>query len=204
MKISIEKASPEDSDFIAQTVMGALGKELCMSLAGENNSLEAVHRLFARLGANPKSQYSFNNTYIARTECGENVGAIIAYDGARLRKLRSEFIDAANEILDWHISEADMLEWGDETGPDQIYIDSLFVLPDYRGRGVGLRLIKHVMACPVYPDKPFGLLVEKENDKARRLYEKCGFEPVGVSNFFAAPMIHYQNKNYPLSECERG
>ncbi|MBD5170623.1 MAG: GNAT family N-acetyltransferase [Bacteroidales bacterium] len=190
--ITISPAQKSDADFIATIVMGALGSELCLGLAGSEDRLDVVHTLFRYLGAADHSQYSYTNTLIARSN-GRAVGGIIAYDGARLHDLRKEFVHAANDILGWQMTEEDFGNRGDETGPGEIYIDSLYVSPEYRGKGIASKLISNVALLKATPDLPtIGLLVEFENERAKRLYESIGFKTVGVNNFFPVPMHHMQ------------
>lgn len=190
MTSQIINATKNHAPFIAQIVMGALGTELCEELAGGKENLHKVERLFTQLAGDSRSQYSYLNTYLAVDEEGTPVGGIVAYDGAALHELRKAFVRAAGEILGWTITDEDMAEWGDETPPDQIYIDSLYVSPDARGNGIATELIRHVMRNRRAEGKTFGLLVEPANAQARHLYESIGFRKVGVSNFFSTPMIH--------------
>ncbi len=189
MNITFEPAQKSDADFIALTVMGALGEELCLSLADGEENLPKVTRLFKRLAESDNAQYSYLNTTIARIG-GRPVGALIAYDGRRLHELRKAFVDAANDILNWDITEDEFSQRGDETGPGEVYIDSLYVAPEYRGTGIARGLIGHVVSRQ--PAETFGLLVEPENERAKRLYENLGFKKVGVNHFFSVPMYHMQ------------
>ena len=68
--------------------------------------------------------------------------------------------------------------------------NSLYVIPEYRNRGIASSLIK--AALKRYKDigKPFGLLVEPHNTKAYKLYNELGFNEDGVNNFCGEPMIH--------------
>lgn len=192
MQFTLTRATPDDAGFIAEAIMGALGPELCVELAGAPDNLPAVRQLFTALAACDDSQYSYRNTLIAKNSEGKDIGALVFYDGALLRSLRKAFVTAANQILGWGITEADFEKWGDETGPDQIYLDSLYVTPENRGHGVATALINAAVTQSKSSGKPCGLLVEKENIDARRLYVSLGFRPVGISNFFSTPMLHLQ------------
>ena len=190
----IYKAEKEDALFIAATVMGALGEELCIELAGGKQYLNKVTELFTRLAGEEESQYSYRNTFIAKSQSGEPIGAIIIYDGARLVSLRQAFIRAANDILGWNITEDDFALRGDETGPYEVYIDSIYVCPNYRGKGVATSLIGHAINHHRDRNKTYGLLVEPENLHAKKLYEKLGFQEIDTSYFFSTPMLHLQYK----------
>ncbi|MCH5347031.1 MAG: GNAT family N-acetyltransferase [Muribaculaceae bacterium] len=195
MEYEIVAARKEDAAFLARTVMEAVGEELCVNLAGGVENLPKVKALFRRVAEADDSQYSYRNALIAKTPGGEPIGAIIFYDGALLHPLRRTFFSAANEILGWAVSADEVEAWDDETGPDQVYLDSLFVEPKYRGRGVATALFKRVFETQKRVGKPFGLLVEPGNTNAMRLYERLGFKQQGVSNFFNAPMLKMQRPN---------
>jgi ribosomal protein S18 acetylase RimI-like enzyme len=61
--------------------------------------------------------------------------------------------------------------WVDDTIPEL----SIAVLPAWRGRGLGTRLLAHLLSDL---DGPVSLSVSKGNP-ARRLYERCGFRVEG-------------------------
>ena len=189
----IEEARKDDAEFVGQTVTGAIGEELCLGLAETEERLPLVDKLFGNLAVCEDSQYSYRNALIARTPEGEIAGAIIAYDGARLHALRKAFIREANAVLGWNVTAEDEADWEDETGPDEIYIDSLYVKPEYRGHGVATALINGVIEKYSDSGKPFGLLVEPENTTARCLYDRLGFRKVGVNRFCGVPMDHLLN-----------
>lgn len=190
--MEIREGRIEDAAFLAEVVTGALGRELCVGLAGSEARLPLVEELFARLAADSLSQYSYRNALIATTAEGERAGGVIVYDGARLHQLRRAFVRRANEILGWNVTEEESEEWGDEADAGEIYIDSLYVAPRARGKGVASGLLKAVEAKFKGAGKPLGLLVEPENEEALKRYEHWGFRKVDISNFFQTPMIHMQ------------
>lgn len=182
----------EDAGFLAKVVTEALGLELSIGLAGGEARLPLVDKLFTRLAADPDSQYSYRNSLVAITDDGTPIGGIIAYDGADLRRLRKAFARGANEILGWNVTEEESEKWEDEADSHEIYIDSLYVDPAYRNRGIASALVKGIEERFKEKQKPLGLLVEPENQAAYRAYLHLGFRQVGVSHFFQTPMIHMQ------------
>lgn len=60
-----------------------------------------------------------------------------------------------------------------EFGKRVIWIEDVFVLPEYRGRGIGRAFFG--MIEQKYPDALFRLEVEKDNEKAISLYKRLGF-----------------------------
>ena len=61
-----------------------------------------------------------------------------------------------------------------EYGKRCIWIEDLYLLPDYRGLGIGSAFFAFVEKR--YPDSLLRLEVEEENTRARHVYEKCGFD----------------------------
>lgn len=61
-----------------------------------------------------------------------------------------------------------------EFGKRCIWIEDLYLLPEYRGLGVGSAFFAFVEQH--YPNCLLRLEVEEENERARHVYEKCGFD----------------------------
>ncbi len=126
---------------------------------------------------------------MAYTRRGERAGAIICYDGADLERLRQPFIDEANRLLGWDITAAQMKP---ETSDDEMYLDSLMVLPKFRRQGLGRKLIGKAAEKAAIARKPLGLLVDFDNPSARNLYAGAGFKNVGKRPFAGKMMEHMQ------------
>lgn len=190
--MNIREGKEDDARFLAEVVIEAIGPELCVGLAGTKDRMPLVSELFTSLAQAKNSQYSYTNSFIAQSHNNERTGGIIAYDGARLHELRRAFIREANRILGWNVSEEQAEEWGDEADAGEIYIDSLYVVPQKRKQGVATALLKAVEYKFRNSGKPLGLLVEPENKTALQTYTSWGFREIGISNFFRTPMIHMQ------------
>lgn len=183
--MKIVNAEKKDAPLLAYAIMEAVGMELSEGFAGEH-SLSDVKELFTRLAAREDSQYSYRNALKALDEEGNVMGLIIGYDGARLHELREAFMETAKEMLGYEFPEG----FDDETGPEEFYMDSLAVYPQYRGRGVGRALIEALEQRAKAIGKPAGLLCDKSNHNARRLYENMGFKKVGERPFAGELMDH--------------
>ena len=61
-----------------------------------------------------------------------------------------------------------------EFGKPCIWIEDLYIKPEYRGLGIGSSFFEYIEKK--YPDAILRLEVERENEKAIRVYEKCGYE----------------------------
>lgn len=188
----IETATAGDASLIADAICEAIGYEHVEQMAGTDHTDREVHDIFARLAARPDTQYSYLNSRIARDETdGKPMGVCISYDGADLRRLRRTFFAEAVATLGWDITPEEVEALPGETEPDEFYLDSLMTLPQYRGRGVGRALIDDAAAKAARAGKPLGLLCDKSNRRARRLYELMGFTKIGERPFAGAIMDHY-------------
>lgn len=187
--VMIRPATAADAERIAQAIMEAVGDEITIDFAGTRDRLPLVKQVFTELASREDSQYSYLNSLVAEID-GIAAGIIMAYDGARLHDLRERFVETANRILGYKIKSVEM---ADETTPDEVYIDTLCVFEPYRRRGIAQRLIKASTEANRKIGKPMGLLVDKANTRARRLYEKCGFRCVGETPFAGVLMDHLMN-----------
>ena len=178
-ELNIRKATKDDAPLIAKVVAMAIGEESAVLYGGDN-----YMKVFEEIALLEDSQYSYRNAFVAEVD-GNAVGAVIAYDGADLHPLRKSTLD----VLSKHIGIE--MQIADETDASEFYLDSLAVLPEYRGRGVGVKLILAVKerAFNEY-NKNLGLLVDFENPDAERLYKSVGFERADVKDFLGHKMWH--------------
>ena len=185
----------EDAHFIGKTIVEAMGKDLCIGLANGEENLNKVSRLFTELAATENAQYSYKNALVTTDINGHQIGALICYDGAGLREMRKSFILKANELLNWNVTIEEADKWEPETNEREIYLDSLYVVPEYRKQGVASSLIKSAIKKHIQIGKPFGLLVDPKNTKALDLYKNLGFKEDGINCFCGEPMLHLSLKN---------
>lgn len=183
--MKIIEATKEDARLIGQVVVEAVGEEITAGFAGDRSRADVVE-LFTRLAAREDSQYSYRNTLKAVDDSGNPMGFIVGYDGAQLHELREAFFEEARLVLGREMSG----KMADECQPDEFYLDSLAVFPQYRGRGIAGALINAMAARAARHGKPLGLLCDKTNDRARRLYEWLGFRKVGETPFAWEIMDH--------------
>lgn len=183
--MNIRPATEADALLIAQSIVEAVGNEVTDALAAPSHTREDVITLFETLARRDDTQYSYVNTLVVEDDNGEPAGVAIAYDGARLHELRPQFFKTLKERIGHDYSAMH-----DECTPDEFYLDTLAIVPNRRGRGYAQALIEATSKRAREAGKPLGLLVEKENYKARRLYEKCGLKFVDERPFAFIMMDH--------------
>ena len=72
------------------------------------------------------------------------------------------------------------------------YICGMALFPDYRGRGIGTRLL--ALGEEHARDKSFkkvSLIVFEQNTGAKQLYDRTGYHEVRRGSIYPHPLIHY-------------
>lgn len=167
--ILIRQGLPEDAPTIAGLMMTAWGDGICDYLQGENHNREDLHELLTMICRRENTQYSYRNALLAQVD-GTTVGLALSYDGGRLVELRWPTIVALKEIFHREISLVD------ETQAGELYLDALGVSPNFRCRGIGSALLRSTQRKAERLGLPVGLLVDIENEQARRVYLKNSFQ----------------------------
>ena len=191
--ISIRGARPDEAARIADLIIMAMTEECCLHFCGPGHDIRDFRRVMTSLVARPETQYSYNNTLVATIE-DNIVGICVSYDGALLHLLRQPFIDAAQQ--EWGMDHSSI---PDETQAGELYIDSLAVDPDYRGRGIASLLLRATIDKSRALGLPStGLLVDVGNPKAEALYNKVGFQYAGTNSWGGHGMKHLVMMNEVL------
>lgn len=63
-----------------------------------------------------------------------------------------------------------------EMSPTECFLGLIEIHPEHQGRGIGSTIIRDILANAHRRKLPVGLHVLKANPKARRLYERLGFQ----------------------------
>ena len=187
-RIIVREATREDAGVIAQVVAMAIGDhEALHDYCGED-----YLSVLTEVATGDVTQYSWRYAYVAEMD-GVAVGAIVGYDGAELAQLR----EGTFEVLRKRIGRVPSI--ADETEAGEYYLDSVGVLPEFRGAGVGRELI--TAFCERVFVKGYervGLIVDCDNARAEKLYTSLGFRRVGERQFFGHKMWHLQRVS---SDC---
>ena len=180
----IRPAQKSDAQAIAELINLAM-LEITYQFIGEENR-EKANAFLAYFVAKENNQYSYENIFVAEDQ-GKIIGQISIYDGAKLQELRQPIWDKikADRGIDY---------WAeDETQAGEMYIDTFAVCPTMQGKGIGKLLLQFAIAEHVEKQhKVLGLLVEKDNPNAKRLYEIMGFKVVNDIHIFGKDMEHLQ------------
>ena len=180
--IIIRPARKEDALTIAHIIAMAIGDETGL----RNYCGDEYISVLRAVACAEATQYSYENVLIAESK-GEVMGGVVGYDGAQLMVLRRGTL----AIIEEHTGRVPMIV--DETEAGEYYLDSIGVYPQFRGMGVGLKLVKaFVEQAFAKGAERVGLIVDIQNPNAERLYCKQGFRYVGERTFFSHEMRHMQ------------
>lgn len=84
-------------------------------------------------------------------------------------------------------------------GEGQVELAGLQLLPAYQGRGIGTALVRAAIAEAEGAGQPCRLSVEKDNPRARALYERLGFVLTGEDG----REHHLERRSPPHPESDR-
>ncbi|MCE6988480.1 GNAT family N-acetyltransferase [Dyadobacter sp. CY323] len=177
----IRPATPEDANAVAPLLILALGHIAGIFAQSENHE-DAIPFVKSFFEA-PDNQYSYANTLVFEDETGV-IGSATSYDGALLHKLRQPVLDKLREVMPDFNPD-------DETDAGEYYLDCVCVDPNQQEKGIGKKLI--LAFCERAADLGFsraGLIVDKVNPEAKKLYEKLGFEVGGEKDFMGHRYFH--------------
>lgn len=183
--ITVRSARREDADVIAKAVAMAIGDEGAL----RNYCGDEYITVLADIASRENTQYSWRYALIAEID-GVAAGAIVGYDGAQLYTLR----EGTFAVLREHIGRVPSI--ADETKAGEYYLDSVGVIPEFRGLGIGKALIESFCERAFTEGhERVGLIVDNDNPHAEKLYTTLGFERVGTRLFFGHQMWHMQLTN---------
>ena len=185
----IRKAKKEDSAKVAELILPAM-REIIYSFIGSEDIKEAYGFIFS-LVQHEKNQYSYTNTWVLE-EDGQIIASLTGYEGSKLNQLRQPVLDLLkqqyNRIL---LPEK-------ETGEGEFYIDTLSVDIAHQGKGLGTKLLNHLIKEFVQKEgKTLGLLVDIKNGRAKKLYTGLGFKVVGQK-----PLLGHWHEHLQLTKEE--
>lgn len=183
-RVNIRPAVPEDAAMIAQAVAIAIGDEVALRAYCGEDYIEVLTEIARREG----TQYSWQRALVAEID-GAVAGAVVGYDGAQLGLLREGTFGVLHELVGHTPTIVD------ETEAGEYYLDSVAVLPEFRGLGIGRKLIEAFCQRAFSEGhQRVGLIVDFENPTAEKLYTSLGFRRIGSRPFFTHQMWHLQRE----------
>jgi len=192
MNTVIRKAASAESDSIASLIFLAM-EDIVYYFIGEGSRDNAIQFLISLI-RETNNQYSFENCWVIEAD-NKIVAAALVYNGADLDALRKPVLEKIK--LEYNRD----LNLENETEPGEYYIDCIGVDPAHQGKGMGSKIIAFLIEEFVgKQNETLGLLVDKNNPGAKRLYLKSGFAIVGEKKLAGKEMEHLQfRKQLPLT-----
>ena len=177
--VMLRDASMADAPFIARVVLAGIDMlDMGEEMPEEQNMIFEHLVDICRM---EDTLYSFRHTRIAEVD-GMAVGALVAYDGSTYGEMRAKTFGLAQQTSGMDLSKNAM-----ETGPGEFYLDSMAILPEYRGHGIGHALMRDRMEWAFRNGfKAVTLLVDKDKPRLQAYYKSLGFVSVGEMFVFGA------------------
>lgn len=72
--------------------------------------------------------------------------------------------------------------YSQEAGGEAVWLEEIYVRPDFRGRGIGRAMIEEIMR--LFPAARYRLEIEPDNRRAAALYSRLGFCELGYGQMF--------------------
>ncbi|MCM1490083.1 MAG: GNAT family N-acetyltransferase [Muribaculum sp.] len=166
--MEIRKAKLEDAAFMAWTVLTALDMD--------TSDLEKA----TDVCTDDFGLYSWKNALIAE-EDGKPIGCIISYPGDKYLQFREYTWPKL-----WTDIDPDLMNNTPyETLPGEYYLDSMAILPKFRGKSIG----KNLMMAAIQNGKAMGcdrfaLIVDVDKPQLHDYYGQLGFRDSGPIQFF--------------------
>lgn len=179
--IRYRQATIDDAPFVALVVIEALGNSLMERRVAGNETPEDQHlqNQIEDVCRRPDTLYSWKNTRMAISPQGEPIGAIVAYPGEGYLECRNRTFNMLSNLITFDVASMDA-----ETQDGEYYLDSLAILPQWRGKGIARQLIIQAQQKAEQMGRPAILACAPDNTGARKLYESLGFRLEGHMYIF--------------------
>ncbi|WP_342508010.1 GNAT family N-acetyltransferase [Sporosarcina sp. FSL K6-2383] len=182
MKITIRQAQPTDAKNAAPLIIDAIG-DIAKRMTGETE-WNLVEQGLCELFKRNDNRHSYLYTYIAELN-GTVAGIMVLYPGKDAPALD-------RNLSDWLAKKgATNTEVDAESLADELYIDTVCIDPEFRGKGIGSQLFTYAEEVAQQKDiKKLSLNVEVEKESAIRLYKRLGYEIVSPWTIVGEPFHH--------------
>lgn len=163
----IRPARKEDRSQAAVLMVDAI-HDIANALTGESDKTKVLEQM-EKYFCEEINRLSYRNCLI-KTVGEQPVGIVVAYHGKDAPALDAPILK--------HLEKGGVAATLDiEADPDDYYIDTVSVSPEFGGRGFGTELLEAAIQHAVEQGYPtVSLNVEEDNVKARKLYKRLGFQ----------------------------
>ena len=180
MNINIRKAHKEEAQQIAELFM--LAWPVDEILESNAISYDQLYESITLIAGREDTIYGYENTLVAEID-GKVVGAMCAYDGADYQRLKQPIVNTLGPDSGFAKLK--------ETEAGEFYLDSVGVLPEFRGRGIASRLFEaQCKRAASLGHDVAGLIVDVDKPQAEALYARLGFVYLDDKDFFGHAMKH--------------
>ena len=173
--ITFRQGTKDDAMFIADTICEVMGTYTVYN----REFADKIHKSVFESALIDNTLYNYNNATIAEKD-GNVIGLIISYPGLnylgfRVHTFYKLFKDTGVDLTSNPL----------ETVCGEYYLDSMMVLKEYRGQGIGAELInKAVEKAKILGIKSVSFIVKESSNKLCDYYEKIGFCRNGKLDIF--------------------
>ena len=167
--VTIRDAREDDAEFLAQVILAAAHLSDMGAATTASTDTASIGDLTA-ICRRTDTLYSWRNARIA-CACGKRAGAMVSYPGDIYIAARSITFPLLPGLTQAQIDATDI-----ETLPDEWYLDSLAVLPEFRRAGLGKMLVMDAIERGRNAGyAQFTLLAEKSSTHLVEYYTRLGF-----------------------------
>lgn len=187
MEKMLRPAKRKDLDEIAKLIMVIL-KDMELPFLSEVPE-EKTLEILKQAALKDDYRYSLKRGLVYEKD-GKVAGVAFAY-----RDDEEPIVDLPlKKVLKNHGFSEDLQLFTDkETFPNEFYLDTISVAKEFRGQGIGHKLLE---ALPKWAKEnarhKVGLAVDKGNPKAKKLYQEMGFKEVGLYQLSGHDYDHMQ------------
>lgn len=187
-KITLRPATEADAPFVAMVISEALDDDIMELYEQSGNRIPESRRermdFIETVVNNSDNLYTWHHATMAVNAEGVAVGALLAYPGDDYTRRREVSFRLFASFIK---NSFDPDKMDAETKPGEYYLDSLAVLPSYRGRGIGRMLLQAGIDKANSLGRPAILACAPENLGAKHLYESMGFKETYIYSLFGHP-----------------
>ncbi|MCM1176316.1 MAG: GNAT family N-acetyltransferase [Clostridium sp.] len=168
--IVIRNAEAGDIPLVAKCTMAAIGMYDFEEPMQQEQ--EKAYRCLIGICGMEDSLYSYRKARVAAVN-GDAAGCLISYGGEGYNEARAKTFRIVKEEVGIDLSGSDT-----ETGPGEYYLDTMALLPEFRGHSLGRRLMLDGIRKGM--EAGYGrttLIVDKGHPRLMEYYAGIGFTP---------------------------